>query len=378
MPEQDTMNCLQPLKRLNEALNTRYVRDNETEALTYPKQITLTTTLRCNYRCWMCYQDKFSGDLDWRVVEQFKHVLPYVHNLQLFGGEPFLYDRLEDLIALAASNGCQTDVITNGSLLDQRRRAMLLDHGLSLVKISLEAATQETYAAIRGGDLHQVMGNIAALAKERQARKLDQPTLQINFVAMRNNIEELPRLTHMAAEAGVNKVLVLFVNCQNRRDLAEQSLFFHQQLSDELMVEAIRVGKEQGVEVAIPGLFTHGMEQELSVEIDRTCHSPWKNCIIDLDGRMTFCCGGVGYLGNILEQGFDSLWHSERITTFRRLVNTPRQPDNCRTCRVKGRNFRDVSFHIRDPELAKGMLAVHPTTSQSINKEFPCETKYSL
>jgi radical SAM protein with 4Fe4S-binding SPASM domain len=365
------------ITQINDQLNDRYVAENAYEnTVTYPKLITLTTTMRCNYRCWMCYQGNFSGDLDWRVVEQFKHVLPYVQNLQLFGGEPFLYDRFEELIALATSNGCQTDVITNGSLLDERRRAMVLEHGMSLVKVSLEAATQKTYAAIRGGDLHQVMGNIAALANERQARNLTQPTLQINFVAMRKNIEELPRLVHMAAEAGVDKLLVLFLNCQSRRDLAEESLFFHQQLSDECMAEAIRIGQEQGVEVTIPGLFTDGMEEELSVEIDRTCHSPWKNCIIDLDGRMTFCCGGVGYLGNILEQSFDTLWQSERITAFRRSVNTQHQLENCRTCRVKGRNFHDVSFHVRDSGLAKEMLAAHPNTPQSrkVSKEVSGKT----
>lgn len=66
------------ITRINDQLNDRYVAENAWENIvTYPKLVTLTTTLRCNYRCWMCYQKSFKGEMDWGIVERLEHVLPF-------------------------------------------------------------------------------------------------------------------------------------------------------------------------------------------------------------------------------------------------------------------------------------------------------------
>ena len=124
------------ITEINDQLNDRYVAENAYENVsTYPKLVTLTTTLRCNYRCWMCYQKEFKGDLDWRIVERLEHMLPFVKTMQMFGGEPLLYGRLSELCALAEKYRCELDIITNGSLLNAERRAMLLDNNAALIKV---------------------------------------------------------------------------------------------------------------------------------------------------------------------------------------------------------------------------------------------------
>lgn len=347
------MNLLTELTNLNDRLNDFYVEHNTHEVITAPKLVTLTTTLRCNYRCWMCYQKSYSGDMDWRIVERLAHVLPKVKTLQLFGGEPLLYPRITDLFALASDNECEIQVITNGSLLTPDKRDLILANKVSQVKISMEASTQPTYKAIRGGDLEQVLGNIQALAEERSAPGASKPEIQINFVAMEQNIRELPALVERAAAIGVDSLLVLYMNCGHREDLAKQSLFLHQELSDRYMSQALEAGKQCGITVTTPGFFSASMPD---TEMDRTCHSPWKNCLIDVKGTVSFCCGSAGPLGNILETEFDELWHNDKITMFRRLVNKDEQPKCCRTCRVKGRNHRDPLFHIRDPKLVEKLV----------------------
>lgn len=343
---------------INEQLNDRYVAENAFEdVITYPKLITLTTTLRCNFRCWMCYQQHFKGDMDWKIVERLKHVLPYVKTVQAFGGEPLLYDRLDELCALAQENCCDVELITNGSLLDERRRSMFVESEVSLIKVSLEAATQQTYEYIRGGDLCTTLGNLKALADERSRKGREKPKLQINFVAMKRNIQELPELVRLAAEHGVESVLVLFMNAQGREELARESLFLHQKLSDECMAAAIDAGKRHGVSVTVPGFFGTPPTGYDEVKVDQTCHSPWKNCLIDLAGNVSFCCGNTPSLGNILETDFDEMWFGKTVRSFRRVVNTDKQPESCRTCRIKSRNIHDPSFHIRDRKLAERLMA---------------------
>ncbi len=344
------MNLQAELTRLNERLNDFYVEHNTEDIVTYPKLVTLTTTLRCNYRCWMCYQKTYEGDMDWRIVEALAHVLPFVKTLQLFGGEPLLYPRVNDLFSLASDNACEIQVITNGSLLTRKNRELILANNVSQVKVSLEAATQPTYSAIRGGDLDAVFGNIAELAAARNQRGTAAPEIQINFVAMERNIRELPGVVERAAATGVNSLLVLYMNCGSREDLARESLYLHQDLSDEYMQKALEAGERLGLHVVTPGFFDASRPDP---ELDRTCHSPWKNCLVDIDGTVSFCCGGAGPIGNLLQTPFDELWHGEKIGTFRRLVNKPGQPACCRTCRVKGRNHREASFHIRDAAMVK-------------------------
>jgi radical SAM protein with 4Fe4S-binding SPASM domain len=296
----------------------------------------------------MCYQQAFEGDMDWRIVERLSHVLPFIKTIQLFGGEPLLYPRVKDLFTLASNNACEIQVITNGSLLTSKSRELIRTNNTTLVKISLEASTQETYESIRGGNLEKILSNIERLAMDRKRPCASHPEIQINFVAMERNIRELPTLVARAANIGVDSLLVLYVNCGHREDLARESLYLHQELSDEYMQKALEVGKQLGIRVTTPGFFSKKLKDP---DCDRTCHSPWKNCLIDVNGNLSFCCGGAGPLGNILETPFDELWHNQTITNFRRLVNTNEQPECCKTCRVKGRNHREAAFHIRNPKI---------------------------
>lgn len=351
------MHDYERVTRINDQLNDRYVAENVCEdVVTYPKLVTLTTTLRCNYRCWMCYQPKFEGEMDWRIVERLEHVLPFVKTLQIFGGEPLMYSRLDELCALAGKNYCELELITNGSLLDEHRRKLLLDNNARHIKISMEAANQETYKSIRGGDLKRVLGNIENLARERDAAGLTYPEIQTNFVAMERNIRELPDFVRMVADRGVDKVLVLFMN-GHRDDLARESLYFCQDLSDECMDKALAAGKQCGIEVRIPGFFSDRDDHTEEEKPDQTCHSPWKNCLISMKGIVDICCGRAPALGNLLQTPFDDLWFGDVVKPYRKLVNTAHQPEACRTCRVKSRNIKDRSFHIRNEELAERIQA---------------------
>ena len=196
------MDCVTHLKRFNERLNDFYVEHNTEDVITYPKMVTLTLTLKCNFRCWMCYQKNFSDEMDWRCVDNIRRVLPFVRTLQLFGGEPLLYPKIDDLFALAKENACEIMLITNGSLLNDKRRATIMEHNVVQVKVSMEAATQETYRFIRGGNLEGVWKNIEALATARRANGKSEPEIQINFVAMENNIRELPRFRQKGVAGG--------------------------------------------------------------------------------------------------------------------------------------------------------------------------------
>lgn len=51
--------------------------------------------------------------MDWKRVERLEHVLPFIKTLQIFGGEPLVYNRLDELCKLAGDSACELELITN-------------------------------------------------------------------------------------------------------------------------------------------------------------------------------------------------------------------------------------------------------------------------
>ena len=116
----------------------------------------LYLTNRCNLQCPHCYMDAGSrsdGELttaDWyHVVDEFSTVSG--PSLVAFsGGEPLLRRDLFDLAAHARSNGHQTSLFTNGTLIPDEHTARRLGALFDWVQVSLDGATAPVHDAVRG------------------------------------------------------------------------------------------------------------------------------------------------------------------------------------------------------------------------------------
>jgi uncharacterized protein len=136
--------------------------------------ITLLTTLQCNFACDYCFQgdhgdynthaDKMSIETAVRVAEWFERELDRVRPekfvLTFFGGEPLLNLPAMYLLAERAWNAAQTrgvtlftNIITNGLLLTPDVVDRMLPFGLNGVKITLDGDkdTHNRMRPLRGG-----------------------------------------------------------------------------------------------------------------------------------------------------------------------------------------------------------------------------------
>lgn len=123
-------------------------------------------------------------------------------------GEPFLapvFWRLvqhcadrDDLFIRASSNAYLVSP-------DSARR--LLDSGLKEICFSLDAATPETYARLRGGNLMHSRRGIEATCAERRVHRRRSLGIFIGMTLMRENIEEAEAFVEFAAELGVDGVV---------------------------------------------------------------------------------------------------------------------------------------------------------------------------
>jgi organic radical activating enzyme len=115
--------------------------------------IQIHPTLRCNLFCKHCYSssapEKKEGLPSGALVNILEQAVPLGYNVvSLSGGEPFLYNELEQLVTTSRSLGYFNSVTTNGMLLRSQRAGRILRQ-LDLVAVSVDGK-QEAHDLMRG------------------------------------------------------------------------------------------------------------------------------------------------------------------------------------------------------------------------------------
>jgi len=340
------------IKTMNTTMSEALAQGNTERLVSFPQEITLTALLKCNYRCPMCYQGSYEGELDWSVIEKIEPLLPFATTLQIFGGEPFLYHRITELYKMAHKHDCFISTISNGSLLTEDMCQDVVRYKVGCIKVSIDAGTAATYKRIRGGDFVKVMGGIKRISQLKKAKHTPFPALDFNFLAMRSNLPELPRLLRIATDMGVREVNVFYPGFY-KEELVADCLFFEQERSDDLMQAAKDIALRLGVQLNAPTLFRDAPEPGFSEVIaDKPpCLDPWTKLIVSVDGGMNLCCSGPTGIGNLTEGDFEPMWNGKQAARFRRTVNTPKAPAFCRLCGIRQGSPREPGYHLKTPEL---------------------------
>jgi MoaA/NifB/PqqE/SkfB family radical SAM enzyme len=119
-----------------------------------PEQITISITEECPNRCLHCAlpdtknKARLSPDVVKSVIDQ---TLDMGTTLIIFdGGEPLLYDGLEDLISYVDQSRAIPGLFTSGVGMTPERASSLKDAGLSMLSVSLDSANEEGHDFMRG------------------------------------------------------------------------------------------------------------------------------------------------------------------------------------------------------------------------------------
>jgi GTP 3',8-cyclase len=128
------------------------------------RDLRISVTDRCNFRCVYCMPKEVFGR-DYRFLER-RELLTFeeierlarafvrqgVRKIRLTGGEPLVRRDVERLVELlAAIDGVDLTLTTNGSLLPQKAQA-LRDAGLNRVTVSLDSLDDEVFRAMNDVD----------------------------------------------------------------------------------------------------------------------------------------------------------------------------------------------------------------------------------
>ena len=195
-----------------------------------PDELTIDLSSRCNLRCVMCPLERFyqpKDFIDFDLLSKVAHQLdnPELHLRIGWCGEPLMHPRAIDAIGLLTQRARVVEMTTNGMLLDEAAGAGLIEAGLNVLNLSLDASTKELYESIRiRGDFDLVLANIERFI----AAKPD--ALRVNLIAtlFEPNLRDAGGLVALAGRLGIeavafNVALPHFaeIRSADRMDLAE-------------------------------------------------------------------------------------------------------------------------------------------------------------
>ncbi|HVP10263.1 MAG TPA: radical SAM protein, partial [Phycisphaerae bacterium] len=301
----------------------RWARDYQ-NVLCAPRFLNLEfVSGKCNLRCRMCvggHGKSAPGQLEYMSCEEFDRMLaavPTVSGLTLSSGdsEPLLHPQFEQIIEVAERHHVFLNVYTNGHPLNARKARKIVQSGVvSMVNFSLDAATPETYRRIRGEDFNRVIQKIEMLCSMIKEAGAEQPLVSFSFVAMADNIAELPAFVGLAHRLGAGRVYVEQLIGWNEADSVNRPATDHPQCS-ELVREATECAAQLGVRLELPGRLRVGREPETASPAPTSAalesaarstrlmhHCGWLNGVwVQRDGRFDPCCliHGVADLGNV-------------------------------------------------------------------------------
>lgn len=181
-----------------------------------PRKLNIELTTQCNLDCAMCMRKVWKEDSGDMTLETYNALLPAFSDIEainLIGiGEPLLNENILEMIRLGklhlSSNGTFS-LTTNAILIDRRMAKQLVSAGADDIIVSIDGVTADTFSRIRGGaKLDEVLRSIELLNKAKEQGVSQLPRIGFEFVAMKRNVAELPRLVDLAAQYGVGFIIV--------------------------------------------------------------------------------------------------------------------------------------------------------------------------
>ncbi len=167
------------------------------EGIAFPVEFALELAAVCNLACVMCPVPTTSRKrrlmdeaLFRKAVDEVASETGFVLFPQGFG-EPMLHPKWAELLSHAKAKGIGPIVVlTNGTLLDERNVARLLDLDLDALVVSIDGVEPDTYAAVRvGGDLGVVDANVRRFLAARGARS--RPRLVLRIIRMKETADQI-------------------------------------------------------------------------------------------------------------------------------------------------------------------------------------------
>ena len=322
-----------------------------------PVCLYLEVTNRCNLLCATCPRTYAEleppADLSWDLFLKIVDQLPDLRRAVLHGvGEPMLVKSLPKMVRTLAERGVTVLFNTNGTALSERNGRALIEAGLDELRVSLDAATRESFRAVRGKDyFDRILANVRRFRALQEREGLTRPRVSLWLTGLKETIAELPAFVRLAADVGVSEVylqrLVFFDRDVIGLARPDQALFERMTGEEADHIRAAEdLARTLGVTFSASGAVSEpGMSLERATGRNpwSLCGRPWTVMYVTANGRALPCCiapfSRHGYerftLGDAARETLQEIWNGPRYQRFREALQTDHPPQTCANCGLR-------------------------------------------
>src|SRR5512142_1240141 len=161
-----------------------------------PVEYIVETTAKCNLYCPMCPRESHAqpkADMPDDILEALvRQSADSAEHMMLIGlGEPFMDPHIFDRIEFCHRHSVSTLLSTNGTFLDERLSARVLDSPLEQITLSFDGAKKETFEFYRkGAKFEKVRDNFVRFARMKHERR-SRLQVVVQLVQMAGNAAEV-------------------------------------------------------------------------------------------------------------------------------------------------------------------------------------------
>ncbi len=296
-----------------------------------PLSLLCELTYRCNLACPYCYNPLALREYrDELSTQQWCDVLSEAAGLGVVqthfsGGEPTLRSDLPALVGSASRAGCYTNLITQGTFLDDGLLDRLLDSGLDHIQISIQAPERELADRIAGTAVHEKKLDALRRVREREV------ALTLNCVLHRANHDSMEDTIAFAERLGIARLElanVQFYGWAYRNRTALMPTLRQVRRGEEVVAAARkRLSGRMEIVYVLPDYFG---------EFPKPCMNGWGNEFMTVtpNGYVLPCpaASAISELRfeNIRDRPLGEIWRNS--DAFARYRGTGWMPEPCRSC----------------------------------------------
>ena len=178
--------------------------NSKSAAMGIPLNGSFELTARCNFNCRMCYVHQNGADLAARELPAAKWLAIAEEAkaegmlfLLLTGGEPFLRPDFEELYTALVKMGFLVSINTNGSLYDEKLRALFLRYPPSRLNVTLYGGSEETYRRLCGNP------SFETVVRNLRSMKADGLSVRLNVSLTPDNAGDMAEIERISLEIGL-------------------------------------------------------------------------------------------------------------------------------------------------------------------------------
>ena len=222
-----------------------------------PEIVVVEPTNRCNLSCRHCarnYWDKTLNpetDMSMDTLERLVPFFKTARAVYAFGhGEPTLGKNFLAILRRAKEFGCEVQFTTNGTRRDDAFTDAVIEAGVDLVNLSLDALEPGASRERRGIDPVKPLQWLQRIRVRKVARRRKNPETGVSFVADRENLGELPNLIDALHDVG-SSVLVISHFVAWKPALHDRSAYLDEPAFREAFARAKERGESKGITVIL-------------------------------------------------------------------------------------------------------------------------------